>query len=226
MATNTVVGSLTCSDGTTIPLRTEIAEGTESSLGTDALHTVSSMNIGDYKPGGVVVAGSVTFENGGQYAYILSQGLVAAIIPWGVAGVVQDVPALCKPYRLKAGDICRVMNQTAADRGAAMAVYTGRGVSRIFTSTPTGAATANELTDLQTGNSIGDTLQGDTLVKWQGSSVDGLKIDTNGFYVLDALGNVIGACPATDPADQQPQFSAAYNVGIALNYKAQFATAS
>jgi len=223
MATNTVVGSLTCSDGTTIPLKAEIPEGTETDLTTDTVYTVSAQNVGDYKPGGVIIAGSVQFDNGGQYAYVLSQGLVAALIPWGVKGYFQDVPALCKPYRLQAGDKIRVMNQTAADRGAALAVYTNTGRSRIFTDTPTGGAT-NELTDLQTGNSVGDTLQGERIQKWMGSSVDGPKIETSGFYVVDALGNVVGACPAADPSFNQPQFSQAYNVPIALNYKCQFLT--
>ena len=50
MATNTVVGSLTCSDGTTIPLKAEIAEGTESDLTTDTVYTVSAQNVGDYAP--------------------------------------------------------------------------------------------------------------------------------------------------------------------------------
>jgi len=204
-------------------LKTEIAEGTESNLGTDLAYTVTSQNVGDYKPGGVVTAGSVTCDNGVAYCYILSQGLVAALIPCGVKGAVQDVPALCKPYRLQAGDIVRVMNNTAADREASLSVYTASGKSRIFVVTPSGAAT-NSFVDLQTGNSIGDTLQNEKIVRWSGSSVDGSKIETNGFYVIDQLGNVVGACPATDPSVNQPQMSAAYNVGINLNYNAQFLT--
>jgi hypothetical protein len=223
MATNTVVGSLTCSDGTTIPLKAEIAEGTESDLTTDTVYTVSAQNVGDYKPGGVVTAGLVSCDNGVAYCYILSQGLVAAIIPCGVKGAIQDVQPLCASYQLKAGDKVRIMNNTAADREASMWVYTASGVSRIFTVTPTGAAT-NELVDLQTSNSIGDTLQGQRIVKWAGTSVDGSKIETNGFYVVDALGNVVGACPATNPIVNQPLFTQAYNVPVALNYKAQFLT--
>ena len=115
------------------------------------------------------------------------------------------------------------MNNTAADREAAMWAYTASGVSRIFVVTPTGAAT-NELVDLQTGNSIGDTLQGQRIVKWAGTSIDGAKIETSGFYVVDALGNVVGACPVANPAKEQAQFVPAYNVPVALNYKAQFLT--
>jgi len=223
MATNTVTGNLICSDGTNIPLKLEVVEGTETNFTTDTAYTVTAANVGDFAPGKTVVGGLVSCDNGVGYAFILSQGLVAAIIPWSIKGAVSDgQPALCQPYTLKAGDIVRVMSQTAADRGASAAVYTARGVSRIFHVTPTGGAT-NELVDLQTGNSIGDTLQGDRIVKWYGTSVDGLKIETEGFYAVDALGNVIGSCSATNPITQQPGFAFA-SVPIQLNYKFQFLT--
>jgi hypothetical protein len=223
MATNTVTGNLVCSDGTNIPLKLDTVEGTETSLTTDTAYTVAAQNVGDFAPGKTVVSGLVSCDNGVGYCYILSQGLVAAIVPWSVKGAVTDgSPALCQPYTLKAGDIVKVMNNTAADREAAMAVYTARGVSRIFHVTPTGGAT-NELVDLQTGNSIGDTLQGDRIVKWLGTSVDAAKIETQGFFVVDALGNVIGSCSSGSPIVQQPSFSPA-SVSIALNYKAQFLT--
>jgi len=223
MATNTTCGNLVCSDGTNIPLKAELAEGTQSNLTTDTAYTVSAQNVGDFAPGKTVVSGLISSDNGAGFGYILSQGLVAAIIPWSVKGAVTDgSPALCQPYTLKAGDIVRYMNNTAADREAAMACYTARGVSRIFVVTPTGGAT-NELVDLQTGNSIGDTLQGDRIVKWFGTSVDGNKIETQGFFVVDALGNVVGSCSATSPIVQQPSFSTA-STAVALNYKAQFLT--
>ena len=225
MATNTVTGNLICSDGTNIPLKKELAEGTETNLTTDTAYTVTAAEVGDFAPGKTVIGGLVSSENGIGYSYILSQGLVAAIIPWSVKSAVTDgQPALCQPYTLRAGDIVRCMNSTAASRLAAAAVYTARGVSRIFTVTVSGGAT-NELTDLQTGNSIGDTLQGDRIVKWYGTSVDGLLIETQGFYAVDALGNVIGSCSATDPITQQPAFSFA-SVPIALNYKFQFLTSA
>ena len=223
MATNTVNGVLVCSDGTNIPLKAELAEGTESDLTTDTVYTVSAQNVGDYAPGKTVTSALVSCDNGVGYCYILSQGLVAAIIPWSVKGAVTDgSPALCQPYQLKAGDKIRCMNNSAADREAAMACYTASGISRIFVVTPTGGAT-NELVDLQTSNSIGDTLQGQRIVKWFGTSVDGNKIETQGFYVVDALGNVVGSCSATSPIVQQPAFSFA-STPVALNYKAQFLT--
>jgi len=223
MATNTVTGNLVCSDGTNIPLKLDTVEGTDTSLTTDTAYTVAAQNVGDFAPGKTVISGLVSCDNGVGYCYILSQGLVAAIVPWSVKGAVSDgSPALCQPYTLRAGDIVKCMNQTAADRGTSAAVYTASGVSRIFHVTPTGGAT-NELVDLQTGNSIGDTLQGDLIVKWFGTSVDGSKIETQGFFVVDALGNVVGSCSATNPITQQPAFSLA-SVPIALNYKFEYLT--
>jgi len=223
MATNTVTGCLVCSDGTNIPLKAELAEATESNLTTNTVYTITAANVGDFAPGKTVIGGLVSSDNGIGYCYILSQGLVAAIVPWSVKGAVTDgQPALCQPYTLRAGDIVRCMNSTAASRLAAAAVYTARGVSRIFTVTVSGGAT-NELTDLQTGNSLGDTLQSDRIVKWYGTSVDGNKIEDQGFAAVDALGNVIGSCSATNPIVQQPAFSMA-SIPIALNYKFQFLT--
>jgi len=223
MATNTVTGNLVCSDGTNIPLKAELVEGTESNLTLNTVYSVTASNVGDFAPGKTVIGGLVSSDNGIGYCFVLSQGLVAAIIPWSIKGAVTDgQPALCQPYTLKAGDIVRCMNNTAADREASAAVYTARGVSRIFTVTPSSGAT-NELVDLQTGNGLGDTLQGDRIVKWFGTSVDGSKIEDQGFAAVDALGNVIGSCSATNPIVQQPAFAFA-SVPIQLNYKFQFLT--
>ena len=114
------------------------------------------------------------------------------------------------------------MNNTAADREAALCVYTRSGVSRIFVVTPTGAAT-NELVDLQTSNSIGDTLQNETIVKAFCTSVDLSKIETPGAVVVDSLGNVVGAVPMVSPGPMQPLFNT-YSIPINLNFKAQFLT--
>ena len=223
MATNTVTGNLICADGPNIPLNAELAEGTESDLTTDTVYTVSAQNVGDFAPGKTVTHALVSSDNGAGYCYILSQGLVAAIICYSVKGAVTDgSPALCAPYTLKAGDKVRYMNNTAADREAAMSCYTARGVSRIFVVTPSGGAT-NELVDLQTSNSIGDTLQGDRIVKVMGTSVDGSKIETQGFFTGDALGNVVGTSAATNPIVQQPSFSSC-SIPIQLNFKSQFLT--
>lgn len=222
MATNTVCGVLTCRDGTNIPLKAELAEGSESDLTTDTVYTISAQQIGDYGMGKTVTSGLVTADNGIAYAYILRQGLVAALIPVGVKGSAFEASPLCAPFTLQAGDKLRVLNNTAADREAALCYYTNRGISRIAVVTPTGAAT-NELVDLQTGNSIGDSVQGQVITKAFCSSVDGAKVETPGAVVVDALGNVVGAVPMVSPSAMQPLFNS-YSIPVNLNFKAQFLT--
>ena len=222
MATNTVNGILVCSDGTNIPLKAELAEGTESDLTTATTYTVSAQNIGDYGMGKTITSGLVPCDNGVAYAYILRQGLVAAIVPVACKGISSPTPALCAPFTLQAGDKLRCMNNTAADREGALCYYTAQGVSRIAVVTPSGGAT-NELVDLQTSNSIGDTVQGQTIVKAFFTSVDGAKIETPGAVVVDALGNVVGSVSASDPS----KFQAGFNdcrIPVNLNFKAQYLT--
>ena len=223
MATNTVVGVLVCRGGTNIPLKAEIAEGTESNLTTDTTYTVSAQNVGDYAPGKTVTSGLVCASNGIAYAYILRQGLVAALIPVGIMGSAFQNSPLCAPFTLQAGDIVRVMSNTAADREAALCYYTNRGVSRIATCTASGAAT-NELVDLQTGLSIGSTVQNQIITHAFSTSVDGSKIETPGAVVVDALGNVVGSVPMVNPgAGQQPMFNRCH-IPVNLNFKAQYLT--
>jgi len=222
MATNTVTGILLSADGRKIPLKTDLAEGTESNLKTDDAYSVTSQEIGDYMPNAVITHGLVSCDNGAAYAYILRQGLVESIIPISVKGVGGIIPTLCKPVTLQAGDKLRVMNNTAADREATLMVYTQQGVERIFVVTPTGGAT-NELLDLQTSNSIGDTLQNQMIVKSAFTSVDGSKIESAGAYVVDSINNVVGSSPQNSPIQTQT-FMSPCKIPVGLNFKAQFLT--
>jgi hypothetical protein len=222
MATNTVTGVLLCSDGTKIPLKTEIAEGTESNLTTDTVYSVSAQQVGDYSPGKSVIAGLVTADNSISYAYLLRQGLVESIIPVGVKGVADKTPMLTKGFTLQAGDKLRVLTLTASARNAALCVSTGQGIERIFTVTPS-SGTTNELTDLQTSNSIGDTLQNQTIIRAQFTSVDAAKIETQGAYIVDSINNVVGSIPSNSPAQLQPLMAPAPSP-VGLNFKAQFLT--
>ena len=225
MANVNVSGFLNCSDGTVIPLSATLAEGTESNLTTNTTYTVAASNIGDFAPGKTVVSGSIQGQNGIAYAYILRQGLVAAIIPVSKKGISGDgAYPLCAPFTLQAGDILRCMANTATDREAAVCVYTNRGVSRIFVVTPSGGAT-NEPVDLQTGNGLGDTLQGQVIVKAFCTSIDGNKIDGGGSLALNEKGIPVGAVPANSPLSSAVYFSNV-SIPVALNYKWTLVTSS
>lgn len=224
MATNTVEGILICSDGFQIPLEAEVAEGTETSLTTNTTYSITAQAAGTYAQNKTITHGLVTADNSVSYAYVLSEGLIACLIPCGVKGQTTEIPKLCKPYVLKAGDQVRVLTLTTSARNAAVSVYTNRGTERIFIVTPSGAAAANSLVDLQTGNDIGSTLQNQIITKAQFLSVDGSKIETPGAVLVDAQNNIIGSVPVVNPQGQQALMNSSYPMKVDLNYNLQFKT--
>lgn len=225
MANTTVVGYARTTSGDQIPLRVDSqAEGTEFSLTTDTNLTVTAQDLGTYKPGAVVTSLEVFGVNGISYCYILRQGVILA---WGsvnVAGVNNQELMLCAPVSLRPGDTVRVLTLAAASRNAALCVYTDRGVARIFTGTPSGAGTTN-LTDLQdSSNNIGDTLQGQTIVKAMFTSVDGSKIvSSGGAWIRNASGQLAAVVPASNPIKAEPMISNVF-IPISLNWTASVVT--
>jgi len=224
MATNTVSGFLNCSDGTSIPLKAELAEGTESNLTVNSTYAVATgVEVGDYAPGKTIVSGNVMSANGISYCYVLRQGLIAAIIPVNIEGVMSNGNStLWTALTLQAGDVVRCMNNTAADRECAVSLITASGTNRIFTITPSGGAT-NLLLDLQTGNNLGSTLQNETIVSAFGTSVDGALVDGGGVVAVNEVGQVVGVIPLSDPSESQPM-SSTVRIPVALNYAFQMVT--
>ena len=219
MANVNVSGILQCSDGTIIPLVKTCAEGTEENLTTNTDYTVTASNVGDYAPGKVVTSGYIQADHNISYAYILRQGLIATIIPVGVKGLASSAPLpLCQPFQLQPGDIVRVLALTAASRATATCVYTNQGVYRIF---DVASESGNvEPVDLQTNNSVGDTLQNQVIIKAfcsAGSLGNTELVDGGGCLMLNEKGMPVGAIPANSPANQNVYWS---NVAIpvALNY--------
>lgn len=227
MANVTVSGYLMTADGTQIPLEVDSqAEGTEFNMTTNTSYTNQAVNVGDYAPGQRVVKGLIEAPNGIAYAYLLRQGVVLAHIPVSIKGCSPVETSICGGgFTLQAGDIVRVMASTAASRLAAVCVYTNQGVSRIFHVTPS-SGTNNEPVDLQTGNSVGDTLQGQTLVKAWCTSVDGSKIDSGGVLMLNAQGMPAGAPILANSPIVTPIYPQAHAIPCALNYTFRLTTSS
>ena len=219
MANVNVSGILQCSDGTIIPLDATLAEGTESNLTTNTDYTVSASNVGDYAPGKVVTHAYIQADHNISYCYILRQGLIASILPVGVKGLAGSAPLpLCAPFQLQPGDIVRCLAVTAASRASAVCVYTNQGVYRIFD-----VATASgdvQPVDLQTNNSVGDTLQGQVIMKAfcsAGSLGNTELVDGGGALMLNEKGMPVGAVPANSPANQ-PVYWSDVRIPVALNF--------
>jgi hypothetical protein len=219
MANVNVSGILNCSDGTTIPLEATLTEGTETNLTTATEYTVAASNVGDFAPGKTVISATIQADHNISYAYILRQGLIATILPVSVKGVSGNGPfMLCVPFTLQPGDIVRATANTAADREAAVCVYTNQGVYRIF---KVDTASGNvEPVDLQTGNSVGDTLQGQVITKafcTAGSLANTELVDNGGCLMLNEKGMPVGVVVANAPA-VAPVIWSDVRIPCSLNY--------
>jgi len=224
MANVTVCGYLRTTSGDQIPVRTDsVAEGTETTITTDSNLTVTAQSVGTYKQGSTVISAEIQAPNGVAYAYILRQGVVLAWIIPNVAGVQTKEQMLCKPVMLRAGDELRVLPLTATLRVASLLVYTAQGNSRIFTGTPSGSGTTS-LLDLQDSNEIGETLQGQTIVKGAFLTIDGSKIvSSGGAWIRNQSGQLVGAIPSTNPSSSEA-LTSDLNIPIQLNYVADVVT--
>ena len=82
MTSQYVYGTLVCTDNTEIPLSASLTDAAAAAaVGTDSAFTVVSQNVGDYAPGKTVKAAIVTAKTFIGFAYIIRQGLVAAVLP-------------------------------------------------------------------------------------------------------------------------------------------------
>lgn len=219
-----ISGVLITNTGQQIPLLDASAtNATESNLSTDPAITVNAQGVGDYMQGATVTHGLVSsLTNSLAYCFILRQGLVAAIIPIGKQGFQNEMQALAKPFQLIAGDVVRVMPISATSRLSTMSVYTNTGVCRLFIGTDSGAATT-ALVDSQTGNAIGNTLQGTRVVMACFNSVNVGKLLSNGAQILDAAGRLVGAVNVTNIQTSQLSWSRC-NFPVELNSTAQMVT--
>lgn len=226
MTTQLLTGVLNCSSGFKIPLAATITDGTEVSLTTDTDFSVTSQQIGDFAPGQTVTSGIVTAGINMSYCYILRKGLILSLVPFAVSGVVSGQPALSRPVTLQPGDQLRVFTMVAAARNASLAVVTNQGVPRIFIGTAAGAATT-QLLDLQTSNSVGETLNGSVITAAQFTSIDQALITSvaGGAQVTMSNGNLAGAVPSSDPIIVQPGLTPV-SIPVALNYTAQYITSA
>ena len=220
-----VTGVLITNRGEQIPLLDAAAvNGTESNLSTDPAITVNAQGVGDYMQGATITSGLVvSLTNSIAYCYILRQGLVAAIIPVGTAGQQNEMQSLAKPFTLIAGDVVRVMPLSTTARLSTLSVYTNQGHCRLFLGTAAGAATT-QLVDSQTGNSIGNTIQGQRIMMACFNSVDSGKIiSSGGAQVLDAAGRLVGAVNQTNVITSQLSWSRC-NIPVDLNSTARYVT--
>jgi len=212
-------------NGFVIPLlRTDLAEGSEEAVDTDVNYTVSSQSAGQYATqsgrGFLAVQSMMTAENQATYAYVLGLGgQIKLALPVAATSAANGPEALPYAKTLVSGDSVRMMSNTSTDRQVALTVATKQGNYAIFQNTPTGSGEV-ELTHVITGQSIGQSLDGQTLSHVFVSAYGHNNIISGGgAYILNGSGSVVGAASAMDSQLGALSWSRV-NIPIGLSFQA------
>jgi hypothetical protein len=179
MTTQTVQASFMLSTGEVVDLESSLTDGTEGELKVSTDYAVAATSIGQFADGKVItqIIQPVQGATGITYAYLDRRGEILMVLPVSCAGV-ESQPVM--PYSmpvLQAGDTIRVLCNVADTRTFAYNVITNTGVHAIFTGTPSGAANT-ALTHIKSGQGLGQSLTGQTIVRHMSTSVDGAKLDS------------------------------------------------
>lgn len=227
MANVTVQSQFMLNTGELISMSGTLTEGTEGELTTSTTYSTSATSLGQFANGKVLtqIVQPPSAPNGIAYAYIERRGAIICSLPVGIQGIQSKPCAMPFPVQLQAGDTLQVLANTASNRTFAYSVITGSGVHAIFSGTPTGAGNT-DLTHILSGQSIGQSLTGQTIVRHFASSIDGSKLSSGGVLCLNDRGLPVGGCSATNPNSLQPEFNMMGGYGVNLNFVARVTTSS
>jgi hypothetical protein len=221
-------GQLVMRGGGIVPLsNTALSEGGFEEIQTDANFVGSAQNAGTFATQSlknpVVMRAGITATTDMCAAYIRSAGKIKAALP--VSGLAcGDLPApLPYPVRLVSGDSVMALANSATNRTCSVSVATSAGQYHVFTVTPTGAATENEFVSILTGQSIGETLQGQTVTHAFGMHGFGELTISSPAYFLNGSGVPVGSITTNDPAVDTGTFMTCV-VPIALNTRLVIST--
>jgi len=221
-------GQLVMRGGAIVPLsNTALSEGGFEEIQTDSNFVGSSQNAGTFATQSlnnpVVMRAGITATTDMTAAYIRSAGKIKAALP--VSGLAcGDMPApLPYPVRLVSGDSVMALANSATDRECSVSVATSAGQYHVFTVTPSGAAAENEFVSILTGQSIGETLQGQTVTHAFGMHGFGALTISSPAYFLNGSGVPVGSITTNDPAVDTGTFMTCV-VPIALNTRLVIST--
>jgi len=211
--------------GEIVDLRTTCTDNQTNELLVSTDYAVSAVSIGTYAEGKAIaqVISPITAATGyALYAYVNRRGNIQSILPVGRAGVLWTPQMPMASFTFEAGDTIEVFCVAAANAGryAAYSLITAQGTHAIFSGQ---AASGNvALTHILSGAGIGGALTNQSIRShFFVSDEDALITSGNGVYILNDRGLPVGACTATNPANQQPIMNNMGGCAIGLNFVAR-----
>ena len=107
----------------------------------------------------------------------------------------------------------------------AVMVTTASGTNRIFAADVTDSgSTYGELTDVITGNSLGDSLQGERIISAM-ASCENFAISPGGIVFVDNQNNIVGTVGAGQVEQSQPCWQSV-SIPVQLNYTCKVLTSA
>jgi len=206
-----------------IPLgNTAQTEGSLEEIQTDSNWTGTSQSAGEYGTTFgpyMVAAAKISAENQVSYAFIRSGGAIKAMLPISKTCRAGGPFPLPKPVNLAAGDQVVMVANTSSDREVALSVCCASGRYAGFAITPSGAA-QNELVHVISGQSLGQTLEGETIIAAFVSSEGSEEIISgSGVFIVDGSDRVVGSVAATDTIHDAAVFQPT-RIPVLLNTRA------
>ena len=196
-------------------------------LQTNTTYSTSATSLGQFANGKMLtqIVQAPSCSTGVAGAYIERRGAILCALPVLSQGVQSSPCMMPMNVILQAGDVLRVKPISASSRVATLSVITGQGTHAIFEVTPSGAAN-NDVVHILSGQSVGQSLTGQTIVNHWLTSVDGSKLSTGGVLYLNDRGLPIGGTSATNPQVLQTKANSMGGASINLNFVGRITTSS
>tara|TARA_R110000850_G_scaffold246115_2_gene371031 strand:- start:654 stop:1340 length:687 start_codon:yes stop_codon:yes gene_type:complete len=194
-------------------------------LQTNTTYSTSATSLGQFANGKMLtqIVQAPSCSTGVAGAYIERRGAILCALPVLSQGVQSSPCMMPMNVVLQAGDVLRVKPITASSRVATLSVITGQGTHAIFEVTPSGAGN-NDVVHILSGQSVGQSLTGQTIVHHWLTSIDGSKLVTGGVLYLNDRGLPIGGTSATNPQVLQTKANSMGGASINLNFVGRITT--
>jgi len=227
--TTQIVTAAVMVNGELVNLQSTLTDGTLGELQTSgtvgAGGGIAATSIGNYANGKTLSSFIQPPTSSGQimYCYLARRGSIMRVIPTGIDEHTNE-PMAIKPIVLQAGDTIQCLTgvTTAQVRSINYNVVCNDGTEAVFTAEPTTATSGSvSLTHVLSGQSIGSSLTGRTIISHFATSQEGSRYAGGSVLLVDDRGLPKGGCIANNPFRQPVRVNSAGTSPIALNWQAQ-----
>ena len=229
MSTQVVTASIMLNTGELVNLQATATDATVTELKTSgtvgAGGGISATSIGTYANGKSIVSFVQPVSASGQvqYAYLARRGEILRCLPIGGSEQMNE-PFSASPVQLQAGDTIQVLTgaATADVRQVNYNVYCNDGTNAIFSAQPTtGTSGSVSLTHILSGQGLGESLTGRTIVSHYATGTEGARYAGGSVMLVNDRGLPQGGCIVTNVSNQPMKANSVGGAQVMLNWQAQ-----